>query len=70
VIRWVKDHRDYEAEARQLLLMLMIAARDRGIRREADKVLVEAPRWLKYHPKDAVIISAREQLRVTFPPDS
>jgi hypothetical protein len=50
--------------------MLMIAARDRGIRREADKVLVEATRWLKYHPKDAVIISAREQLRVTFPPDS
>jgi hypothetical protein len=59
-----------QAEARQLLLMLMVAARDRGIRREADKVLVEATRWLKYHPKDAVIISAREQLRATFPPGS
>jgi hypothetical protein len=48
----------------------VVAAGDRGIRREADKVLVEATRWLKYHPKDAVIISAREQLRATFPPGS
>jgi hypothetical protein len=70
VIRWGGDHRDYEAAARQLLLMLMVAARDRGIRREVDKVLVEATRWLKYHPKDAVIISARKQLRATFPPVS
>lgn len=60
--------RAYEAEARQLLLMLMVAARDCGIRREADKALVEATRWLRHHPDDAVITEARSQLRGAFPP--
>lgn len=38
-------------------------------RRRADALMVEATRWLKRHPRDAVVSEAREQLRFAFPPD-
>lgn len=38
-------------------------------RRRADALMVEATRWLKRHPSDAVVSEAREQLRFAFPPD-
>lgn len=47
-------------------------ALESGHRREADRALVDANRWLKqgnsYMP-DAAIENARRQLREAFPPD-
>ena len=39
-------------------------------RRYADRILLEATRWLKHHDEggDPVIREAREQLRAEFPP--
>jgi hypothetical protein len=31
--------------------------------------MVEATRWLRERPWDAVVAEAREELRCTFPPD-
>jgi hypothetical protein len=58
----------YESASRQLLLTLITAAAKLGNRRVADSLLVDATRWLKTYPYDAVIWEAREQLRVAFPP--
>lgn len=57
-----------ESEARQMLLGRMVAAYERGDRREVDRTLVEAKRWLTTHPDDAVILEARERLRASFVP--
>ena len=51
------------------LLTTMFKARDSGDRREADKVLAEANRWLKRYPFDMRVIQARDQLRETYPAD-
>jgi hypothetical protein len=59
---------DFEAEARHMLLTRMVAARKDGDQRRADEVLVEATRWLTTHPYDAVIVEARNQIRIKFPP--
>ena len=58
----------YKSDARVLLLQLMVTARNCGIRREVDKVLVQATRWLKLHPGDAVVYAARNELRGEFLP--
>lgn len=57
-----------EAVSRQLLLALMTAAEKLRNQRVADMLLVEATRWLRTYPYDAVIWEAREQLRIAFPP--
>lgn len=51
-----------------MLLTRMVAARNDGDQRRADKVLVEATRWLTTHPYDAAIVEARNQIRLEFPP--
>jgi hypothetical protein len=55
---------------RQQLLRRMMKALESGNRREADKALVEANRWLKpgdsYIP-DAAIENARRQLKEAYP---
>lgn len=59
-----------ESERRLALLWRMeVAARTRN-RRRADALMVEATRWLKERPHDAVVSEAREELRLAFPPDS
>ena len=55
-------------EARLLLLGRMVEARDRNDRRQADRALVQATRWLINHPDDPVILEARDQLRDEFKP--
>jgi hypothetical protein len=57
-----------ESASRQLLLILIAAAEKLGNRRVADSLLVDATRWLRFHPYDIVIWEAREQLRIAFPP--
>ncbi len=57
-----------DAAARHRLFIRMMDAGRSGNRREADRLLVEATRWLKAHPYDAVIHEARDQLRAKFPP--
>ena len=46
----------------------MMDAQRFGNRHDADGLLVEATRWLKAHPYDAVIHEARSYLRTKFPP--
>lgn len=57
-----------EAVSRQLLLAMMTAAERVRNQRVADMLLVEATRWLRNYPYDAVIWEARQQLRTEFPP--
>ena len=57
-----------DAAARHRLCVRMMEAGRFGSRRDADGLLVEATRWLKAHPYDAVIHEAREKLRAKFPP--
>ena len=57
------------AVKRLRLLTSMFRARDSGDRREADKALAEANRWLKRHPFDMRVIQARDQLREIYPLD-
>ncbi len=63
-----EDRGGHEAAARQRLFVRMAKAKDFGDRRYADRLLVEATRWMKAHPYDAVIHEARDQLRARFPP--
>jgi hypothetical protein len=46
----------------------MAKAEKMGNQHVADGLLVEATRWLRNYPYDAVIWEAREQLRTAFPP--
>ena len=58
-----------EALERHRLLLRMTFAVETRDRRYADRILVEATRWLKrYDGDDPVIREAREQLRAEFPP--
>ena len=57
-----------ESASRQLLLTLMVMSEKLGNRRLADALLVDATRWLRIYPYDAVIWEARAQLRAAFPP--
>lgn len=59
-----------ESETRLALLWRTEAAAHTEDRRRADRLMVEATRWLKEHPNDAVVSEAREDLRRAFPPDS
>jgi hypothetical protein len=56
-------------ERHRLLVRMTFAAETRDRRRYADRILVEATRWLKRHDEggDPVIREAREQLRAEFP---
>ena len=51
------------------LLTSMFKARDSGDRREADKALAEANRWLRRYPFDLRVMKARDQLRKAHPVD-
>ncbi len=62
------DRGGHEAAARHRLFVRMMKAKDFGDRRDVDRLLVEATRWMKAHPYDAVIHEARDQLRARFPP--
>ena len=62
------DRGDPDAAARHRLFVRMMEAKDFGDRRDVDRLLVEATRWMKAHPHDAVIHEARDQLRARFPP--
>jgi hypothetical protein len=64
---WGREQDNLEAEERHLLLQRIVAARNGAHRQEADRALVEATRWLRQHPNDAVIYEARDQLRAEFP---
>ena len=59
-----------EALERNRLLVRMTFAAETRDPRYADRILVEATRWLKGHEKggDPVIREARERLRAEFPP--
>ncbi len=46
----------------------MTRAKGFGDPRDVDRLLVEATRWMKAHPRDVVIHEARDQLRARFPP--
>ena len=63
-----EDRGGHEAAARHRLFVRMTIAKDFGDRRDVDRLLVEATRWMKSHPYDAVIHEACDQLRVRFPP--
>ena len=65
-----EDRGGYEAAARHRLFVRMMKAKDFGDRRAVDRLLVEATRWMKAHPHDAVIHEAGDQLRARFPPAS
>jgi len=54
--------------AHRLLLLRMSLAPGFEDRRNADRLLVQATRWLERHPEDRVILEARELLREQFPP--
>lgn len=54
--------------AHRLLLLKLSLAPGFGDRRNADRLLVQATRWLRRHPEDRVILEARELLREQFPP--
>lgn len=58
-----------EPESRVALVWRMEVAAHTGDRRRADRLLVEATRWLKDRPGDAVVFEARDELRRAFPPD-
>ena len=51
------------------LLTSMYKASDSGDRKQADKAMSEANRWLKHYPFDMRVIDARDQLREAFPLD-
>jgi hypothetical protein len=59
-----------EALERHRLLVRMTFAAESRERRYADRILLEATRWLKRQDdgQDPVIREAREQLRAEFPP--
>jgi hypothetical protein len=59
-----------EALERHRLLLRMTFAAETRDRRYADRILLEATRWLKRQDdgEDPVIREAREQLRAEFPP--
>lgn len=59
-----------ESERRLALVWRMEIAVHTHDRRRADALMVEATRWLRRHPRDAVVSEAREQLRLAFPPES
>jgi len=64
-----RDFRDRgDAAARHRPFILMMDAQHFGNRRDADGLLVEATRWLKAHPYDAVIHEACNSLRAKFLP--
>ncbi|MDP9439406.1 MAG: hypothetical protein M3P49_11790 [Actinomycetota bacterium] len=63
-----EDRGGREAAARHWLFVRMTRVKDFGDRRDVDRLLVEATRWMKAHPYDAVIHEARDQLRARFPP--
>jgi hypothetical protein len=65
---WNPDMPD-RAVKRLRLLERMVKARDSGDRRQADKALVEANRWLRRYPADVRVIEARDQLREAHPVD-
>lgn len=52
------------------LLDELIRARDCGDRREADRMLVEANRWLECYPFDMRVIQTRDRLRKIYPVDA
>jgi hypothetical protein len=59
-----------EALERHRLLLRMCFAAETGDRRYADRLLVEATRWLRRYgggEDDPVVREAREQLRARFP---
>jgi hypothetical protein len=58
-----------EPERRLALVWRMEVAAHTRDRRRADALMVEATRWLKERPRDAVVSGAREELRCHFPPD-
>jgi len=58
----------YELTSREQLITLMAKAEKLGNQYVADGLLVQATRWLRIHPYDAVVWEAREQLRAAFPP--
>ena len=59
-----------EALERHRLLLRMTFAAETRDRRYADRILLEATRWLKRHDdgEDPVIREAQEPLRAEFPP--
>ena len=57
-----------DAAARHRLFVRMMGAEHFGNRHDADRLLVEATRWLKARPYDALMHEARDQLRAKFPP--
>ncbi len=57
------------AVKRLTLLDSLIAARRSADRNQADKVLVEANRWLRRYPFDVRVKEARERLRAVHPVD-
>ena len=63
-----EDRGGHEAAARHRLFVRMTRAKAFGARRDVDRLLVEATRWMKAHLYDAVIHEARDQLRARFPP--
>ncbi len=63
-----EDRGGDETAARHRLFVRMTRAKEFGDRREVDRLLVEATRWMKVYPYDAVIHEARDQLRARFPP--
>jgi hypothetical protein len=68
-----KGDRDPDTPGRAVerlrLLDALIRARKSGDRREADRSLVEANRWLKRYPFDVRVMEARDRLRETYPVD-
>lgn len=57
------------AVKRLRLLDGLIEARRSADRNQADKVLVEATRWLRRYPFDARVKEARDRLRAVHPAD-
>ena len=51
------------------LLDSLIEARRSADRNQADKVLIEANRWLRRYPFDVRVVKARDRLRAVYPLD-
>lgn len=65
----LRGWRGTDAAERQRLLRRMAFAAEASDRRYADRVLVQATRWLKRREDDDLVVrEAREQLRSEFPP--
>lgn len=58
-----------ESERRLALVGRMEVAAHTKDRRRVDRSTIEATRWLKARPRDAVVTEAREEFRRHFPPD-